>query len=139
MWKVEKGQRDFTPADLLALAWVLDVTVPQLFETLEPVSMPAGTLAPEVVEALTVGVNHERDRLLRLSASARALRQAQVELSVLTGAMGLELSRLQAAVAGAADPAARRPGPIGDAVGYLIEKRADSWRHRDETREESDG
>lgn len=129
VWKAERGLRDFTPVDLLAIAWVLDATVPQLFETVESIAVPGGQMSAEVVEGLMRGTNRDRDRNLRLRDSARALQVAHGDIAAFVGALGVELVRLNAAVAGAPEPGAHRGGrTVADASRAVAEARSGQWR-----------
>ena len=100
--KAEKGHRQFTAAELLALAAVLDATWPQLFESADEVRMPSGKSVPAaLIDALVLGTNKERDHTVRLLKSARALKRAHENLQVYALGLGMEVRELEGAIHGA--------------------------------------
>lgn len=104
VWKAEQGGRSFTAAELLALAATLEVTVPQLFETLDPVRMPNGReLAPQIVEGLLAGVTTESEKQQRLTLELRGLRRFHQKLTELVDVNGAQLIRFEHAITGASD------------------------------------
>lgn len=104
VWKAERGMRQFTPAELLALAAVLDVTLPQLFESPDPVKLPGGTLSAEAIDALVAGTNDVRDYHVRLSAAVRGMERVGQDLNRLSLLHAAQLARLDRAIHGAPDP-----------------------------------
>lgn len=103
--QIESGARQLTASELLWLAAVLSVTVPQLYESDRAVTLPSGrTMGPEVLDALTAASNADRDRHLRLRAPLRGLRRAQQLLNQHGMLQAVELARLEAIAAGAPDP-----------------------------------
>lgn len=104
VWKAERGMRQFTPVELLALAAVLDVTVPQLFESAEPVSLPGGILSAESLDALVAGTNDVRDYHVRLSAAVRGMEGVGKKLNELALLHAAQLVRLDRAIHGAPEP-----------------------------------
>jgi transcriptional regulator with XRE-family HTH domain len=131
VWEAEHGKRAFTAAELLALAAALDVTLPQLFECTDNVSLPSGKTMPgTVIEALTVGTNNERDRTLRILASARALKRAHRELTGFVLGLGQEVSELERDAHGAPQRVATfdSRGTVFDAVDQLGQAVSEGWR-----------
>lgn len=103
VWKAERGERPFTAAELVALAYVLEVTVPQLFEADpdEPVALSSGhSLIAGAMDALMRGTTPAADRDLRLLASVRRLLRARARLSTVSLGIGAEIVELNAAVQG---------------------------------------
>lgn len=132
VWEAENGKRAFTAAELLALAAVLDVTLPQLFECTDNVQLPSGkTMPPEVIDALVSGTNNDRDHTLRLLGSARALKRARSELTRFVLGLSEEVSELERTAHGApqrdAVAKAAKPGPwVGERMGQAVSA---GWRH----------
>jgi transcriptional regulator with XRE-family HTH domain len=132
VWEAENGKRVFTAAELLALAAALDVTLPQLFESADKLVLPSGRSMPAtVIDALVLGTNKERDRMMRLLGSARALKRAKDELQVYVLGLDMEVRELEGAIHGApiATSAGRGGSPLADTVDDLAAKmKSASWR-----------
>ena len=131
VWEAENGKRAFTAAELLALAAVLDVTLPQLFECADNVLLLSGdTMPPAVIDALVSGTNNERDRTLRLLASARALKRADTEVMMFRLGLEEEMREIERIAHGApqreAVAKAATPGPwVGERMGQAVSA---GWR-----------
>ena len=128
--KAEKGHRQFTAAELLALAAALDATWPQLFGSAEEVRLPSGkVMPPAVIDALVSGSNKERDHTVRLIESARALKRAHQDLSSLAVGLGLEVRELESAIHGAPRvDLGTRPGTALAAIESLAKAVSATWR-----------
>lgn len=105
VWDAERGRRDFKAAELVALADALDVTVPQLLESDQPVTVPSGrAMTTEALDALSAPRDADRDRWLAIQAELRGLRTFREKLSELHAVYSAQLVRLQAAVQGQEPP-----------------------------------
>jgi len=99
VWKAERGERPFTAAELLALANVLHVTVPQLFETTEPLTLPSGRYVSELVV----------DGLTRGRKELGILDELRKDFNVFSLAFTRTLLHLRAALAGAPELNSEEP------------------------------
>lgn len=114
VWEAERGRRAFTAAELLALAAALGVTLPQLFESSDPIQMPSGRTLDEVaLDALTTGTNDDRERLERLLVSWRGMHKTGQRINALSMVHTAQVARLKAAIIGAPDPATTSSGLPG--------------------------
>lgn len=129
----ERGRRSFSASELLALADALNTTVPQLYETAEPVTLPSGKqLTPAIVDALTAPTVVEPGRTQQLLAEVRAMRKAQENVATAQAILERAIMR----VSNAARGVPTKPidvtslGPIGAAVDWKyaqIDERLDEW------------
>jgi len=128
--KAEKGHRQFTAAELLALAAALGATWPQLFESADEVRLPSGKrMPPALIDALVSGTNKERDHTVRLLGSARALKRAHSDLTAYVLGLGVEVHELERAIHGAARvEASEGRGVVLDAIGDLGQAVSADWR-----------
>ena len=128
--KAEKGHRQFTAAELLALAAALGATWPQLFESADEVRLPSGKrMPPALIDALVSGTNKERDHTVRLLGSARALKRAHGDLTAYVLGLGVEVHELERAIHGAARvEASEGRGVVLDAIGDLGQAVSADWR-----------
>jgi len=102
VWDAEQGRRVFTAAELLALAGVLGVTVPQLFETAESVVMPSGEPLPAAsLDSLLAGTNRDKDRTQALRHELRGLKETSGALAQLQMVLRVQIERAERALAGA--------------------------------------
>lgn len=128
VWEAENGKRAFTAAELLALAAVLNVTLPQLFESADDLDLPSGgTMPATLIDALVLGTNKERDQTVRLLRSARALKRAHEDLGASVLGLGLEVRELESAIHGAprVDPAVTA---ITGHLDVLANAKSAGWR-----------
>ena len=132
VWDAEQGRRAFTAAELLALAGALNVTLPQLLETSESVTMPSGaTLPPSSVDALLAGTNRDKDRTMKLRNELRGLRRLHGQIIHLSTVFAVQIARLDRALNGAPDPA---EWSGNDALSYLVrmaDEQAQKWAEPD--------
>jgi transcriptional regulator with XRE-family HTH domain len=134
VWEAENGKRVFTAAELLALAAALGVTLPQLFESADDLDLPSGrTMPATAIEALVLGTNKERDHMMRLLRSARALKRAHEALQGYALGLDMEVRELEGAIHGApiATLAGRGGSPLADTIDDLVARQVSAgWRQR---------
>ena len=132
VWEAENGKRVFTAAELLALAAALDVTLPQLFESAEDLDLPSGrTMPATAIDALVLGTNKERDHMMRLLRSARALKRAHEALQGYALGLDMEVRELEGAIHGApiATSAGRGGSPLANTIDDLVSRQVSAdWR-----------
>lgn len=105
VWKAENGQRQFSPLEIMALAAVLEVTIPQLYETVEPILLPSGRSLPaESVDALASGTNKEAELIYRLQQELRGLDRMRQQLSRLASVQMIQVHRIKRALVGLPEP-----------------------------------
>ncbi|MDN5766362.1 MAG: helix-turn-helix domain-containing protein [Humibacillus sp.] len=132
VWKAEEGGRPYTAVELLAIAHVLNVTVPRLFSADQHLELPSGEqIDGAQVEALAGGGSDDRDRWVRLRESTQTFRAAQADLLQFAAGFGVEIDRLELIAAGSPEPHQQGTGSaLNDVVDGLGRRRADAWRTR---------